>query len=100
MVRAVVSKHICKVDILPLSHLIYHSARYGRNSLCHHNCRGFRRSTTECAAKVSTRLMGAEANVVLSDTVGVVALREGSTGNTMWTSEILEGVPVMKHDMV
>ena len=56
---------------------------------------GFGGSTIECAAKVSTRLMGAEANVVLSDTVGVVALREGSTVNATWTSE---GVPVMEHD--
>ena len=53
-----------------------------------------------CAAKVSTRLMGAEANTVLSKTVGVVALREGSTGNTVWTSEIPKGVPVMEHDTV
>ena len=57
-------------------------------------------STTECAAKVSTRLTGAEANAVLSKTVGVVALREGSTGNAAWTSEIPEGVPVMEHDTV
>ena len=58
---------------------------------------GFGGSTTECAAKVSTRLKGAELIVVLSDTVGVVALREGSTGNVVWTSE---GVPVMEHDTV
>ena len=37
---------------------------------------------------------------MLSDTVGVVALREGSTGNAAWISEIPEGVPVMEHDMV
>ena len=41
--------------------------------------------------------MGAEVIVALSDTVGVVALREGSTGNAVWTSE---GVPVMEHDTV
>ena len=58
---------------------------------------GFGGSTTECAVKVSTRLKGAELIVVLSDTVGVVALREGSTGNVAWTSE---GVPVMEHDTV
>ena len=44
--------------------------------------------------------MGAEVNVVLSNTVGVVALKEGSTGNAAWTSEIPEGVPVMEHDTV
>ena len=61
---------------------------------------GFEGSTTKCTAKVSTRLMGAEANVVLSKTVGVVALREGSTGSAAWTSKIPEGVPVMEHDTV
>ena len=61
---------------------------------------GFERSTTESAAKVSTRLTGAEANVVLSKTVGVVAPREGSTGSATWTSEIPEGVLVMEHDTV
>ena len=61
---------------------------------------GFGGSTTECATKVSTRLMGAEVNVLLSNTVGVVALKEGSTGNAAWTSEIPEGVPVMEHDTV
>ena len=45
---------------------------------------------TECPAKVSTRLISAEANVVLSNTVGVVALREGSTSNTVWISEVPE----------
>ena len=44
--------------------------------------------------------MGVEANVVLSNTVGVVALKEGSTCNAAWTSEIPEGVPVMGHDTV
>ena len=41
--------------------------------------------------------MGAELIVVLSDTVGVVALREGSTGKVVWTSE---GMPEMEHDTV
>ena len=39
---------------------------------------------TECVAKVSTRLIGAEDNVILKDTVDVVTLREGSIDNT-WT---------------
>ena len=43
---------------------------------------------------MSTRLM---VIVAMSDTVGVVALREGSTGNAAWTSE---GEPVMEHNMV
>ena len=59
--------------------------------------KSFGGSTTECSAKVSTRIIGAELIVVLSDTVGVVTLREGSTGNAAWTSE---GVPVMEHDTV
>ena len=54
---------------------------------------GFGESTTEGVY----RLMGAEVIVALNDTVGVVALREGSTGNAVWTSE---GVPVMEHDTV
>ena len=41
--------------------------------------------------------MGAELTVVLSDTVGVAALREGPTGDVAWTSE---AVPVMEHDTV
>ena len=61
---------------------------------------GFGGSTTVCAAKVSTRLMGAEANVVLSNTVGAVVLRERSNGNAAWTSVIPEDVPVMEHDTV
>ena len=44
--------------------------------------------------------MCAEAIVVLSDTVGIVALREGSTGNMAWTSEIPEGVPEVEHNVV
>ena len=41
-----------------------------------------------------------QANVVLRDTVGVVTLREGSTGNAMWTSVIPEGVAVKEDNTV
>ena len=101
MVRAVVPKQIYKVDIrTPIFSLSSILQGTGGIPSVTTTVGGFEMSTTECAAKVSTRLTGAEANAVLSKTVGVVALREGSTGNAAWTSEIPEGVPVMEHDTV
>ena len=94
MVRVVVSKQICKVHFLTRSTILQ---GIGEIPSVTTTVRGFGGFTTECAAKVSTRLMGAEVIVVLSDTVGVVAPREGTTGNAAWTSE---GVPVMEHDTV
>ena len=54
-----------------------------------------RRSCT--ISDIMTWLQAFSILTVILVSLGVVALREGSTGNVVWTSE---GVPVMEYDMV